>query len=80
MASSRSDLEERFVGRLASFGEFLRSQGLSIGSSAELDFARATEMIHVLDRNQFRAASISTLAKSPEDARTIEALFDQYFA
>ncbi|MFZ3355699.1 MAG: VWA domain-containing protein [Thermoplasmata archaeon] len=80
MASSRSDLEERFVGRLAGFGEFLRSQGLPIGSGAELDFARATEMIHVLDRNQFRAASTSTLAKSPEDARSIEALFDQYFA
>jgi uncharacterized protein len=79
MAERIRDLDARFADRIAGFAEFLRQRGWTIGSGAEVDLARATEAIQLLDRSQFRAACISTLAKSPEDARAIEGLFDLYF-
>lgn len=74
-APQRRGLGDKLVG----FGEELRGEGLAIGTSELLDAFDALDLIPWLRREDFREALAATLAKSPEDRRVFELVFDRYF-
>ena len=65
--------------RLIAFCEQLRSEGLSVGTSEILDAFEALEHVPWTEREDFREALAATVAKSPEDRRVFELLFDRFF-
>lgn len=73
-------LAEGFLARLAGFFAFLRGRGLPVGSGAEIDLGQALGHLALLDRDAFREACRATLAKSPEDLRTLEEAFDLFWS
>ncbi len=80
MADPSDGPRERLRRRLTGFVDLVRSHGVPVGVGAEVDWARATSAIDLLDRDGFRAASVATLAKSPDDARAVLAAFDRYWS
>jgi uncharacterized protein with von Willebrand factor type A (vWA) domain len=68
-----------FDAHLLVFAEDLRAEGVAVGTSEMLDAFAA--LAHVSWRNQddFREALSATLAKSPEDRRTFELVFERFF-
>ncbi|NKB71856.1 MAG: VWA domain-containing protein [Candidatus Latescibacteria bacterium] len=60
---------------LIGFCRLLRTQGAGLGPGEELDALHALEQLGVDNRDRFRAALRTTLAKNPRE----QALFDQYF-
>ena len=65
--------------RLVEFGEELRGEGLAIGTSELLDAVAALEFVPWDQRERFRAALSATLAKTPEDRKTFDLVFDRFF-
>ena len=65
--------------RLVSFCEELRSEGVAIGTSEILDAFEALEAVPWTEPEDFRETMAATLAKSQEDRRVFELLFDRYF-
>src|SRR5918997_5659295 len=65
--------------RLVSFCEELRSEGVAIGTSEILDAFGALDAVPWTEPTDFREAMAATLAKSQEDRRIFELLFDRYF-
>jgi uncharacterized protein with von Willebrand factor type A (vWA) domain len=65
--------------RLVSFCEELRSEGVAIGTSEILDAFAALENVPWTREDDFREALAATVAKSQEDRRVFELLFDRYF-
>src|SRR5687767_10346078 len=65
--------------RIVSFCERLREEGVAIGTSEILDGFAALETVPWSDPADFRAALASTLAKSQEDRRIFELVFDRFF-
>jgi uncharacterized protein with von Willebrand factor type A (vWA) domain len=65
--------------RLLEFGEALRSEGLAIGTSELLDAFAALQEVDWNEEREFRASLAATLAKSQEDRRVFELVFDRYF-
>ncbi|MCW2998163.1 MAG: hypothetical protein JWN65_1712 [Solirubrobacterales bacterium] len=65
--------------RLVEFGEELRGEGLAIGTSELLDGFAALGLVPWQEREQFRVALSSTLAKSPEDRKIFDLVFDRFF-
>ncbi len=65
--------------RLLEFGEELRGEGMAVGTSELLDAFDALEAIAWTDRVQFRDALSATVAKSQEDRRLLELVFDRFF-
>lgn len=80
MSADLDKFGDRLRARLTGFCGFLRDRGYFVGVGAEVDFARATNAIDVLDRRGFRAVCGATLAKSPEDLRFVNAAFDRYWS
>jgi uncharacterized protein with von Willebrand factor type A (vWA) domain len=68
-----------FGGQLLAFAEDLRGEGVAIGTSEILDAFEAIEHVPWTDRVDFREALAATLAKSPEDRRVFELVFDRFF-
>jgi uncharacterized protein with von Willebrand factor type A (vWA) domain len=68
-----------FIGQLLSFAEELRSEGLAIGTSEMLDAFAALELVPWSDPRDFREALAATMAKSPEDRRVFEIVFERFF-
>jgi uncharacterized protein with von Willebrand factor type A (vWA) domain len=68
-----------FVGQLLSFAEELREEGVAIGTSEMLDAFAALELVPWSDARDFREALAATLAKSPEDRRVFEVVFERFF-
>ncbi len=68
-----------FDGQLIAFAEELRAEHVAIGTSELLDAFNA--LTHVSWRSQpaFKEALAATLAKSPEDRRVFELVFDRFF-
>jgi uncharacterized protein with von Willebrand factor type A (vWA) domain len=65
--------------RLLEFGEELRGEGVAVGTSELLDaFAVLGEMSWT-DASDFREGLAATLAKSQEDRRVFELVFDRFF-
>jgi uncharacterized protein len=65
--------------RIVDFAEALRDEGLALGTSELLDAFAALEEVPWTDRGPFREALAATLAKSPEDRRVFDLVFDRFF-
>ena len=67
------------AGKLLAFFEELRSEGVAIGTSEILDSFEALDEVPWGDPRDFREALAATVAKSQEDRRVFELLFDRHF-
>ncbi len=68
-----------FDGQLLAFAEELREERMAVGTSELLDaFAALTEISWTVPAD-FKEALAATLAKSPEDRRTFELVFERFF-
>ena len=65
--------------RVVEFGEELREEGMQAGTSALLDAFAALEQVGWTEPELFREALAATLAKSQEDRRIFEVVFERYF-
>jgi uncharacterized protein with von Willebrand factor type A (vWA) domain len=65
--------------RLLEFCEELRGEGVAVGSSEILDAFAALEAVPWGQEEDFREALAATIAKSPEDRRVFELLFERFF-
>src|SRR5436853_420528 len=65
--------------RLLELGEELRTEGVALGTSELLDAFEALEEVGWTDSEDFREALAATLAKSPEDRRVFELVFERFF-
>jgi uncharacterized protein with von Willebrand factor type A (vWA) domain len=65
--------------RIVDFAEALRGEGLAVGTSELLDAFAALDEVPWTDRGPFREALAATLAKSPEDRRVFDLVFDRFF-
>ena len=61
------------------FGEELRGEGVAVGTSELLDAFAAVEHVSWEAQEPFRAALSTTLAKSPEDRKIFDLVFDRFF-
>ncbi len=68
-----------FGPRLVAFCDELRREGLSVGTSEILDAFEALETVPWTEPADFREALATTLAKSQEERRAFDLLFDRYF-
>ncbi|MGI8902937.1 MAG: vWA domain-containing protein [Solirubrobacteraceae bacterium] len=65
--------------QLLAFAQELREEGIAIGTSELLDAFAALEQVSWTERTAFKEALAATLAKSPEDRRVFELVFDRFF-
>jgi hypothetical protein len=65
--------------KLLGFCEELRAEGVAVGTSEILDAFASLEQIRWTTRDDFREALAATLAKSQEDRRVFELLFERWF-
>ena len=79
MAEAAAPALPGFGARLLEFCEELRSEGVAIGTSEILDAFAALERISWTEPADFREALAATIAKSQEDRRVFELLFDRFF-
>ena len=79
MARRAADLPPGLAARLVAFCEELRGEGLAVGTSEILDAFEALEAIPWTEPEDFREALAATIAKSQEDRRVFELLFDRFF-
>ena len=68
-----------FPAGVVEFAEALRAEGLAVGTSELLDAFAALGEVHWTDEAWFREALAATLAKSPEDRRVFDLVFERYF-
>jgi len=68
-----------FAGELLAFAEDLREEGVAVGTSEILDAFRVLEHVPWSDQRDFKEGIAATLAKSPEDRRVFELVFDRFF-
>jgi len=72
-------LEPGLAPRIAAFCEDLRAEGVPVGTSELLDAFAALETVSWTEAEDFREALASTVAKSPDDRRIFDLIFDRYF-
>jgi uncharacterized protein with von Willebrand factor type A (vWA) domain len=65
--------------KLLGFCEELRGEGVAVGTSEILDAFAALEQVPWESRDDFREAMAATIAKSQEDRRVFELLFERWF-
>jgi len=65
--------------KLLGFCEELRGEGVAVGTSEILDAFAALDQVAWTSRDDFREALATTIAKSPEDRRLFELLFERWF-
>jgi uncharacterized protein len=65
--------------KLLGFCEELRCEGVAVGTSEILDAFAALEQVPWTSRDDFREALATTIAKSQEDRRLFELLFERWF-
>src|SRR5215218_7700629 len=65
--------------QLIGFTEELRGEGVAIGTSELLDAFAALGEVPWTVREDFKEALAATLAKSPEDRRVFDLVFDRFF-
>src|ERR1700726_3391362 len=65
--------------RILELGEELRREGLAVGTSEMLDAFEGLSEIGWTSEEDFREALAATLAKSQEDRRVFELVFDRFF-
>ena len=70
---------EGLPARILELGEELRREGVAIGTSEILDAFAVLREISWTSQEDFREALAATLAKSQEDRRVFELVFDRFF-
>jgi uncharacterized protein with von Willebrand factor type A (vWA) domain len=70
---------DSFDGHLLEFAEDLRSEGVAIGTSELLDSFEALQHVPWTEQLGFKEALAATLAKSPDDRRIFDLVFDRFF-
>jgi uncharacterized protein len=65
--------------KLLAFCEELRGEGIAVGTSEILDAFAALEQVPWTSQDDFREALAATIAKSQEDRRLFELIFDRWF-
>src|SRR4051795_9205557 len=68
-----------FAARLVEFGEELRREGVNSGTSQLLDAFAVLAEIPWTGPEDFREALAATLAKSQEDRRVFDLVFERFF-
>ncbi len=68
-----------FDGQLLVFAEDLREEGLAVGTSEILDSFDALQHVSWTNQVDFKEALAATLAKSPEDRRVFDLVFERFF-
>src|SRR5438477_1110683 len=68
-----------FAPRLLELADELRREGLAVGTSELLDAFQALRELSWTDQEDFREALAATLAKSQEDRRVFEIVFERFF-
>ncbi len=68
-----------FPARILELADELRSEGMAVGTSELLDAFRALGEVSWTEQEDFREALAATLAKSQEDRRVFEVVFDRFF-
>src|ERR687884_475274 len=68
-----------FAPRLLELADELRREGLAVGTSELLDAFHALGELSWTTQEDFREALAATLAKSQEDRRVFEVVFDRFF-
>jgi uncharacterized protein with von Willebrand factor type A (vWA) domain len=66
-------------GHLLAFAEELRAEGVAIGTSEILDAFEALDLVEWTDQRNFKEALATTLAKSNDDRRVFDLVFDRFF-
>jgi uncharacterized protein with von Willebrand factor type A (vWA) domain len=74
-----SGLPPGLAPRLVAFCETLRAEGVAVGTSEMLDAFAALETVPWTEQADFREALAATVAKSQEDRRIFELLFERFF-
>jgi uncharacterized protein len=70
---------EGLPARILEFGEELRREGIAVGTSELLDAFAVLAQIGWTEQEDFREALAATLAKSQEDRRLFELVFERFF-
>src|SRR5437867_7164093 len=70
---------ESLPARLLELGEELRREGVAVGTSELLDAFAVLGEISWTSQEDFREALAATLAKSQEDRRVFELVFERFF-
>jgi uncharacterized protein len=65
--------------RLLEFADELRAEGMAIGTSELLDAFAALDEVSWTSQEDFHEAMAATLAKSQEDRRVLDLVFDRFF-
>jgi uncharacterized protein with von Willebrand factor type A (vWA) domain len=68
-----------FPAGVVAFAENLRAEGLAVGTSELLDAFEALGAVSWTQEAAFREALAATLAKSPEDRRIFDLVFERFF-
>jgi hypothetical protein len=68
-----------FGGQMLAFADDLRSEGVAIGTSELLDAFEALNHVPWTVQADFKETLAATLAKSPDDRRIFELVFDRFF-
>src|ERR671933_645515 len=68
-----------FAPRLLELADELRREGLAVGTSELLDAFQALHELSWTKQEDFREALAATIAKSQEDRRVFELVFDRFF-
>jgi uncharacterized protein len=68
-----------FEGQLLAFAEELREEGVALGTSEMLDAFEALSYVPWTEPDDFKETLAATIAKSPEDRRVFELVFDRFF-
>ncbi len=68
-----------FDGQLLAFADDLREEGVAVGTSEMLDAFAAIAEVEWTEREDFKQALSATIAKSPEDRRVFDLVFDRFF-
>jgi uncharacterized protein with von Willebrand factor type A (vWA) domain len=68
-----------FGAQIIAFCEELRGEGLAVGTSEILDAFEALQRVSWTDPEDFRETLAATIAKSQEDRRVFELLYDRFF-
>ena len=70
---------DSFDGQVVAFAEDLRSEGIAVGTSEILDAFQALRLIDWSAPDEFRETLATTIAKSPDDRRVFDLVFDRFF-
>jgi uncharacterized protein len=74
-----TELPPGLAPRLVSFCEELRREGVAVGTAEILDAVAALDQVPWTVEADFREALASTVAKSQEDRRVFDLVFDRFF-